>query len=795
MLNDRQASELLSKSLAKRLSTSESTAVAEHLTSSADSRSFERISRLIQESLSGIAVMAQDGDESVAPSLSADAKRRMKDSIRRASQRIPPGFATENRNVVSPDTALAMILMEQGMVTEDRLAELIQSWQPTRLGELGGYLSERGILTETQRLDLEQRAADWLKAVGDNESHEAEVASKLYESVTLSQIDSASKSASSPVKSRKEKGDTRQVVTRFKLLKKLGEGGLGSVWLARDEKLKRTVAIKEMNAAVPSRAWQRFHREAEITGFLEHPNVVPLYEFGSDPKTGQPFYAMRFVGKRTLADAILEYHERRKANLDVSIDLRRLLNAFLGVCQAIAYAHSRGVIHRDLKPENVALDNFGQVIVLDWGLAKLTDDGELASNLDLGPSFDEGYLARTQAGEVVGTPLYMAPEQAAGDLTQVDEKSDIYGLGAILFSILTGKAPHEQKRLSNDKSPPLEEILQAIATTDAPAPREFNPAVPADLESICLRAISRNRFARPSSASELAEEVERWMAGQTEKQQQYDHMRMEGREIRAMLQSAIADLNTNVRFMANLPPIQEIIDLKAGVSSENESIWRDRLAVIYAGLLRANLDYSAIGFGMIDDGTFQEIVRVERHSTDAANIRTVPLSRLAAGEIDNFQRCVMQQQPDEVSMSLENPTGNEPVPKGRRRLRAGVPLYDRRTEQPFGYVWIECELEQIIVHELRTRAKTAQQVLFIDPNGDVWLHDTRSAGVIGETTDKPAEDVCSSIPSIIEYLQSHSECVCERDRNYYATRVDLGSRNQALYIVLSLISHQQGEKF
>ncbi|MCP4510682.1 MAG: serine/threonine protein kinase, partial [Fuerstiella sp.] len=157
----------------------------------------------------------------------------------------------------------------------------------------------------------------------------------------------------------------RRMASRFTLLKKIGEGGLGSVWLARDEMAKRTVALKEMNpdAAEFPRAWERFHREAEITAHLEHPNIVPLYQFGSDTQSSQPFYAMRFVGKRTLVDAIEDYHDRRKAGEDVAMDLHRLLTAFIGVCQAIAYAHSRGVIHRDLKPENVALDNFGQVVV------------------------------------------------------------------------------------------------------------------------------------------------------------------------------------------------------------------------------------------------------------------------------------------------------------------------------------------------------------------------------------------------------------------------------------------------
>ena len=207
----------------------------------------------------------------------------------------------------------------------------------------------------------------------------------------------------------------------------------------------------------------RFHREAEITGHLEHPNVVPLYQAGTNPVTHEPFYAMRFVGKRTLADAISEYHERCHLGKSDPLLLHRLLTAFLDVCQAIAYSHSRGVIHRDLKPNNVALDSFGQVIVLDWGLAKISDDGELGSQISGDQDVSDSVLTKTMAGEAIGTPLYMAPEQASGDLESIDHKTDIYGLGAILFDILTGHAPHENLGDPDHPVSSIEEMLKQIA--------------------------------------------------------------------------------------------------------------------------------------------------------------------------------------------------------------------------------------------------------------------------------------------------------------------------------------------
>ena len=167
--------------------------------------------------------------------------------------------------------------------------------------------------------------------------------------------------------------EKRETVSSFTLERKLGSGGLGNVWLARDNKLNRKIAIKELRQDVleSSTAWDRFHREAEITGHLEHPNIVPLYLYGVDRNSGQPFYAMRFVGKKNLSTAIAEHHDKIAAGQSGALALNRLLSIFLDICQAVAYAHSRGGIHRDLKPENIALDNFGQVIVIDWGLAKI----------------------------------------------------------------------------------------------------------------------------------------------------------------------------------------------------------------------------------------------------------------------------------------------------------------------------------------------------------------------------------------------------------------------------------------
>ncbi|HBN79374.1 MAG TPA: hypothetical protein DD473_26855, partial [Planctomycetaceae bacterium] len=148
---------------------------------------------------------------------------------------------------------------------------------------------------------------------------------------------------------------TRVTNSEFRLLKKLGQGGLGIVWLARDENLKRLVAIKEILRSTHENSPEvrRFRREAEITGRLEHPSIVPIHQFGTDQQSDQPFYVMRYIGKRTLENAIDEFHERRLAGQKDHLQLHYLLTSFVSICQAIAYAHSKNVIHRDLKPENV----------------------------------------------------------------------------------------------------------------------------------------------------------------------------------------------------------------------------------------------------------------------------------------------------------------------------------------------------------------------------------------------------------------------------------------------------------
>lgn len=695
MSNDKDISELISKSLRYKLSSAEETEVSQSLEQSEEARRFARISHLIQESVSDAADRAIHGDESVAPGLSQDAKKRLRESVRGA------------------------VLRE----------------------------STAGTSASDARFDARTLISSSMDEVG-NES------------------------------------EVRKAVSKFQVVRKLGEGGLGTVWLARDGRLKRNVAIKEMkiSALESPAAWYRFRREAEITGHLEHPGIVPLYQFGVDSETQQPFYAMRFVGKRTLADAIVDHHERVGGCEKLShLRLHRLLGNFLRVCEAIAYAHSRGVIHRDLKPENIAIDSFGQVIVLDWGLAKVVETAELGTRLVLeNEDFSDSALAQTMAGEVIGTPLYMSPEQAAGDLDSIDERTDIYGLGAILFSILTGHAPHEKTANQADSTARVAAVLESIAAGETPKPSDYLRCVPKVLEEICLKAMSRRRFGRFESATELAETVERWMAGQTNRAARYETLRMEGRELKNDMQAGVHDLESNVRFASLLPPIQELIQPE---NDEDDIVWRERLAIIFIGLMRAKPAFSRIVFNKVEDGRFTELVRVERHSRDRSTIRKVPRSRLRSGELNEFSRRAMENQPEEVLSSL---VCDPMCEKGERcdepHLVAGVPVYDERTEEPVGVVMIDCELESLFEKQMR-RPWSAVEIISACDTFQILMHAVDNR-IVAESRTKSVAEIQPTFSDAVETLQTNLEYIDDTNQQIYGARLWLMEKSHGLMYLL-----------
>ena len=310
---------------------------------------------------------------------------------------------------------------------------------------------------------------------------------------------------------------------RYSVFRPVGKGGMGLVYWAIDNDLNREVAFKVVRApgtahgeptpespreitppsadTPASRAFetlkQRFLQEAWVTGAMAHPGIVPVYELGQTD-AGVPYYTMRFVrGEQTLADAIARV---AGASFEARIPL---LEPFLKVCDTIQYAHAQYVIHRDLKPENIALGQFGEVVVLDWGLAKLRGQPGRAAD----PWRDRLRAWREAAdldtvSAALGTPGYMAPEAVAGRIEEIDEQSDVYSLGAILFRLLTGRAALAFEDFAD--------LAQQVLRDDPPVAREHDPTIPLALSDLCRAALAREKSDRPAGVSVLAAGIRQW---------------------------------------------------------------------------------------------------------------------------------------------------------------------------------------------------------------------------------------------------------------------------------------------
>ncbi|MEZ0229436.1 MAG: serine/threonine-protein kinase, partial [Planctomycetota bacterium] len=339
---------------------------------------------------------------------------------------------------------------------------------------------------------------------------------------------------------------------RYELGKVVGHGGTGIVYSAKDERLEREVAVKVLRKGADGSFTARFVREGRLTGQLEHPNIIPVHDLGR-LEDDRPFLCMKFIRGRDLGE-VLSALKRGDDETRKNYGRVRLLSIFQGVCHGIAFAHERGVIHRDLKPRNIMLGEHGEVMIVDWGLAKEIGDGtndtpvaELPKTRENvpepDPAPDAPYVSTilrskapkeseretvritlpnlldpsvTQDGEVVGTPAYMAPEQARGE-RDLTEAADIYALGGVLYEILCYRIPFEGANALQVLRNVIEEPVIPPSQRGRKGPEPPPPDVPEELERLCMQCLEKEPGKRPRLASEIHARVEEFLEGSRER--------------------------------------------------------------------------------------------------------------------------------------------------------------------------------------------------------------------------------------------------------------------------------------
>ncbi len=424
--------------------------------------------------------------------------------------------------VTPQDRLLGLLAVQLGFLTSDALRQHLARLEKSGLS-FGAHLIREGALTHAEVALLEACAAQSQKTHGGADhaltrlSQGAQVYTESFGGFDAT-VDS------------KESGSTSLEGLAFVVpelpgrylgdgLPELGRGGLGRVIALKDQVLGRTIALKELHReatrdASPRASLERearFLREARLASQLEHPGIVPIYEAGRRVD-GSLYYTMRRIEGRTLADALAAAKD-----LDGRL---KLMPHLVAMAQALAYAHSRDVLHRDVKPHNVMLGRFGETYLLDWGLAKLKSQPQRTS--------EDGLQAPDITGSTslgaVGTPSYMSPEQAAGKHDGVDERTDVWGLGAVLYEVLTGRPPYTGTSAID--------CIQHILTDDVLPVRALQPEAPEDLVAVCEKALRRSPAERYASATGLAADLQAWLEGRTVTAREYSSWSLLGRVVR-----------------------------------------------------------------------------------------------------------------------------------------------------------------------------------------------------------------------------------------------------------------------
>jgi serine/threonine-protein kinase len=444
------------------------------------------------------------------------------------TQRIKDAFDSARPAAARPGSEMdhnlffGLLALQNNFINRAQLVAAFAAWLPDKTRPFAQLLVDCGALDEMRRSLLEALAGEHFKQQGDPVASLSALSAVSSIRDDLSRIADPDLNAWLTGLAIAPSGDEATVTytsgglgraeERYRVLRPHAKGGLGAVFVAIDGELNREVALKEIldrHANDPA-SRQRFLMEAEITGGLEHPGIVPVYGRGFHAN-GRPYYAMRFIKGDSLKDAIAAFHAGAARKRDPgarALELQKLLRSLLNVCNAIEYAHSRGILHRDIKPANVIVGKYGETLLVDWGLAKASGRREPGSEVGektLKPT-SSGGSAETLPGAVVGTPSYMSPEQAEGRIDELGLRTDVYSLGATLYSVLTGRPP-----FAGDEVPVL---LGRVSQGDFPSPRAIDRTIDRALEAICLKAMALKPQDRYASARAMADEIERWIAGE-----------------------------------------------------------------------------------------------------------------------------------------------------------------------------------------------------------------------------------------------------------------------------------------
>jgi serine/threonine protein kinase len=316
-----------------------------------------------------------------------------------------------------------------------------------------------------------------------------------------------------PASNAASEEEFRNGAKKYQRIEEIARGGMGVIYLVEDQDLNRKLAMKVLEeknkkgstVGSSSSRISRFMEEAQVTAQLDHPSIVPVHDIGFDD-SGQLFFTMKLIHGREFAEVIDLVNENESG-----WTLSRAVGVLSQAAQAVAYAHDRKVIHRDLKPANLMVGDYGEVFVMDWGLARIRNRQDL-HNVQLDRHRQESDQSHSDAmltmeGTVVGTPAYMSPEQARGEIEAIDERSDVYSLGAILYHLISGQPPFVGK----ERKTTAKKILRQVLSGPPRSLMQVAPEAPGPLVAVCERAMARKPEDRYANAAEMAEELQAWM--------------------------------------------------------------------------------------------------------------------------------------------------------------------------------------------------------------------------------------------------------------------------------------------